>query len=185
MSYVLPIASWLLRVFKCCCQVTQSCPTLCDPMDCSMPGCLVLHHLPELAQTHVRWVGDAIQPSHPLSSPSPPARNLLWHQGLFKESILHIRWPNYWNFNFNISPSNDYSGLISIRIEWFDLLMSKGTLHECLQHLSLRASILQALSLLYSPTVTSVQTTGTIIALTLRTSVSKLMSLLLHSPGFR
>ena len=73
-----------------CCLVTQSCPTLCDPMDCSMPGFPVLHHLPELAQTHVHWDSDAIQPSHPLSSPSPPALNLPQHQDLFKwVSSLH------------------------------------------------------------------------------------------------
>ena len=72
------------RVTACCCSVTQSCPTLCNPMDCSMPGFPALHHLAELAQTHVHWVSDAIQPSHPLSSPSPPAFNLSQHQGLFQ-----------------------------------------------------------------------------------------------------
>ena len=68
------------------------------------------------------WVSDAIQPSHPLSSPSPPAFNLSQHQGLFHELALHIRWPKYWSFSFSISPSNEYSGLISVRIDWFDLL---------------------------------------------------------------
>ena len=98
---------------------TQSCPTLCNPMDCSTPGFPVHHQLLELAQTHVHRVGDAIQPSHPLSS--PPALNLSQHQGP-NESDLHIRWPKYWSFSFSISPSNDYSGLISFRIDWFDLL---------------------------------------------------------------
>ena len=93
--------------------VTQSCPTLCDPMDCSMPRLLVHHQLPEFTQTHVHRVGDAIQPSHPLSSTSPPAFNLSQHQGLFNESVLRIRWPKYWSFSFNISPSNEYSGLTS------------------------------------------------------------------------
>ena len=87
--------------------VTQSCPTLCDPMNRSTPGLPVHHQLPEFTQTHVHWVSDAIQPSHPLSSPSPAALNLSQHQGLFIESVLHIRWPKYWNFSFSVSPSND------------------------------------------------------------------------------
>ena len=113
---------------SCCCLVAQSCPALCDPMDCSIPGFTVLYHLPELAQTHVRWVGDAIQPSHSLSSPSPPAFSLTQYQGFSNESVLHIRWPKYWSFSFSISPSNDYSGLISFRMDWFDLLAVQGTL---------------------------------------------------------
>ena len=83
---------------------------------------------PELAQTHVHWVSDAIQPSHPLSSPSPPAFNLSQHQGLYSESVLHIRWPNYWRFSFSISSSNEYSGLTSFRIDWFDLFAVQVTL---------------------------------------------------------
>ena len=75
----------------CCCSVTQSCPTLCDPMDCSMPGFPVLHHLLELSQTHVHWISDAIQPSHPLSPPSPPAFNLSQHQGFFQSGGQSIR----------------------------------------------------------------------------------------------
>ena len=106
--------------------VAQSCPTLCDPMHCSMPGLPVHHQLPELAQTHVHRVSVAIQPSHPLSSPSPPAFNLSQHQGLFHESVLHIRWPEYWSFSFSISPSNEYSELISFRIDWFDYLAVQG-----------------------------------------------------------
>ena len=80
------------------------------PMDCSMPGFPVHHQLLELAQTHVHWVSDAFQASHPLSSPSPPAFNLSLHQGLFYESVLCIRWPKYWSFSIN--PSNEYSGLV-------------------------------------------------------------------------
>ena len=93
--------------------VAQSCPTLCDPKDCGTPGFPVHHQLPELAQTHVHRVSDAIQPSHPLSSPSPPAFNLSQcSHGLFSnESVLRIRWPKYWSFSFSISPSNEYSGL--------------------------------------------------------------------------
>ena len=96
--------------------VAQSYPTLCDPVDCSMPGFPVHHQLPELAQTYVQ-VGDAIQPSHPLTSPSPPAFNLSQHQGLFHESVLRIRWLKYWSFCLSISPSNEYSWLISFRID--------------------------------------------------------------------
>ena len=106
--------------------VAQPCLTLCDLMDCSIPGVPVHHQLPELAQTHVHRVGDAIQPFYPLSSPSPDF-SLSQHQGLF-QSVLHIRWPKYWNFSFSISPSSEYSGLISFRINWFDLLAVQGIL---------------------------------------------------------
>ena len=112
--------------------VAQSCSTLCDSMDCSTPGFPVHHQLPELTQTHVCRVGDAIQPSHPLLSPSP-AFNLSQHRGLFSnESVLRIRWPNYQSFS--ISPHNEYSGLISLRIDWFDLLAVQGTLKSLLQY---------------------------------------------------
>ena len=122
--------------------VAQLCPTLCDPMDCSTPGFPVHHELPELTQTHVHWVGDATQPSHPLSSPSPPAFNLSQHEGLFV-SVLRFRWPKYWNFSFLTSPSNEYSGLIFIQIFWFYLLAVLQTLKNLLQHHSSKASILQ------------------------------------------
>ena len=113
-------------------------------MDCSAPGLPVLHHLPELAQTHVHCVGDAIQPPHPLSSPSPPALNLSQHQGVFSnESALHIRWSKYWSFSFNISPSNEHPELISFRIDWLDLLAVQATLKSLLQHHSSKASILR------------------------------------------
>ena len=91
-------------------------------MDCSTPGFPVHHQLLELAQTHVHQDGDAIQPFHPLSSLSLPAFNLSQHQFFSSESVLHIRWPKYCSFSFSISPSNEYSGLISLRIDWFDLL---------------------------------------------------------------
>jgi len=123
--------------------VTQSGTTLCDPMDCSTPGLPVHHQLPELAQTHVHWVSDAIQSSHPLSSSCPPAFNLSQHQGLSSESVLHITWPNYWSFNFSISLSKEYSGLISFRMDWLDLLAVQGTLKSLLQHHSSKASILR------------------------------------------
>ena len=85
---------------------------------------------PSSTQTHVHSVGDAIQPSHPLSSPSPPALSLSQHQGLLNESALHIRWPKYWSFSFRNSPSNEYSGLISFRIYWLYLLAVQGTLQS-------------------------------------------------------
>ena len=97
-------------------------------MDCSMPGFPVLQHLLELTQTQVHWVSDAIQPSHPLSPSFLPAFNLSQHQGLFNESALCSRWPDYWNFSFNISSSSEYSGLIFFRIDCFDFLIVQGTL---------------------------------------------------------
>ena len=123
--------------------VTQWCLTLCDSIDCSTPGFPVHHQLPELAQTHVYWVSDTIQPSHPLSSPSPPTFNLSQHQGLFQWVSLCIRWPKYWNFSFSINPSSEYSRLVSFRIDWLDLLAVQGTLKSFLQHHSSEASILQ------------------------------------------
>ena len=97
-------------------------------MDCSTPDHTVHHQLLELTQTHVHWVGDAIQQSRPLLSPSSPAFNLSQNQGLFNESVLCIRWPKYWSFSFRTSPSNEYSGLISFRMDWLDLLAVQGTL---------------------------------------------------------
>ena len=119
--------------------VTQSCLTLCDPMNCSTPGLPVYHQLPEFTQTHVHQVGDAIQPSHPLSSPSPPAPNPSQHQGLFNESTLRVRWPKYWSFSLSISPSNEHPGLVSSRMDWLDLLAVQGTLKSLLQPHSSKA----------------------------------------------
>ena len=120
--------------------VAQSCPTLCDPMDCSMPDFPVHHHLLEHVQTHVR-VGDAIQPSHPLLTPSPPASIFRSIRIFSSESVLCIRWPKYWSFILSISPSNEYSGLISFRIDWFDLFDIQGTLKSH-QHHNSKASTL-------------------------------------------
>ena len=111
-------------------------------MDCSMLGFPVLHYPPEFAQIHVHQVGDAIQPSHPLLSPSPPALSLSSIRVFSNESALHIRWSSYWSFSFSISPSNEYSGLTSFRMDWFDLLAVQGTLKSLLQHHSSKASIL-------------------------------------------
>ena len=111
---------WLLKQATKFSSVAQLCLTLCDPMDYSTPGFPVHHRLTELAETHVHRVGDAILPSHPLSSPSPPAFNLAQHQGVTGESVLCIRWPKYWSFSFSISPSKEYSELISFKIDWFE-----------------------------------------------------------------
>ena len=109
-------------------------------MHCSMPGFPVHHQLLEFTQTHVHQDGDAIKPSHLLSSPSPPAFNLSQQQDFSKESVLCIRWPKYWNFSFSISPSNENSGLISFRMDWLDLLAVQGTLKSLLQQHSSKAS---------------------------------------------
>ena len=114
--------------------VAQSCSTLWDPMNRSTPGLPVHHHLPEFTDTHVHRVSDAIQPSHPLSSPSPLAPNPSQDQSLFQGSTLCMRWPKYWSFSFNISPSNEHTGLISFRMDWLDLLAVQGTLKSLLQH---------------------------------------------------
>ena len=106
--------------------VAQSCPTLWDPMNRSTSGHSVHHLLQAFTQTHVHWVSDGIQPSHPVSSPSPPAFSLSQHGGVFSnESALLIRWPKYWSFSFSISCSDEDSGLISFRIDWFDLRNSQ------------------------------------------------------------
>ena len=110
--------------------VAQSCPTLCDPMNRSTPGLPVHHQLPEFTQTHVHRLSDAIQPSHPLLSPSPTAPIPPSIRVFSNESVLHIRWPKYWHFS--TSPSNECSGLISFRINWFDLLAVQGTLKSLL-----------------------------------------------------
>ena len=159
--------------------VTQLCLTLCDPMNRSMPGLPVHHQLPEFTHTHVHWVGDAIQPSHPLSSPSPPALNLSQHQGLFKW-VLCIRWPKYWSFSFNISPSNEHSGPNSFRIEWLDLLAVHRTLKSLLQHHSSKASILQHSAFLIVQLSHPYMSTGKTITLTGQTFVGKVMSLLFN-----
>ena len=137
--------------------VAQSCPTLCDPMNRSTPGLPVHHQLPEFTQTHVHQVCDAIQPSHPLLSPSPPAPNPFQHQGLFQWVNLRIRRPKYWSVSFSISPSNEHLGLISFRMDWLYLFAVQGTLKSrsspTPQFKSIDSS---ALSFLYSPTLTSI-----------------------------
>ena len=124
-------------------------------MDCSTPGFRVHLQLPELTQTHVHWVSDAIQPSHPLSSPSPPAFNLSQHQGLFQWVTSSHLVAKYWSFTFSIIPSNEYSGLVSFRMEWLDLLAVQVTLKSSPTPQFKTINSL-ALSFLYSPTLTSI-----------------------------
>ena len=161
--------------------VAQSCLILCDPMDCSMPGLPVHQQLLELAQTHVHQVGDAIQPSHPLSSLSPPAFSLSQHQFFSSESVLHIRWPKYWKFSFSISPSNEYLRLISFRMYWLDLLAVQGTLRSLLQHHSSKASILWHSAFFRVQFSHPYMTTGKIIPLTRWTFVGKKVKSLLFN----
>ena len=121
---------------------SQSLQFSCLIMDCSMPGFPFHHHLLVLAQTHVHRVSDATQPSHPLSPHSPPPSNFPSIRVFSNESILCIRWSKYWSFSFSISPSNEYSGLISFRIDWLNLFAVQGTLKSLLQHHSSKAPIL-------------------------------------------
>ena len=138
-------------------------------MDYSTPGFPVHHQLREIVQTYVHQVSDAIQPSHPLSSPSP-AFNLFQHQGLF-QSVLHIRWPKYWSFSFNISPSKEHSGLISFRKDWLDLLAVQETLKSLLQQHSSKASITRCSAFFIVQLSHPYMTTGKTIGLTRRTFV--------------
>ena len=110
--------------------VTQSCPTLCDPMNHSMPGLPVHHQLLEFTQTHVRRVSDAIQPSHPLSSPSPPAPNPSSIRVFSNESTLRMRWPKYWSFSFSIIPSKQIPRLISFRMDWLYTFFTKTLIFQ-------------------------------------------------------
>ena len=160
--------------------VTQSCPTLYDPMNHSTPGLPVHHQLLEFTQTHVHWVGDAIQPSHPLASPSHPVFIFPSIRVFPNESALPIRWPKYWSFSFNISPSNKHPGLISFRRDWLDLLAVQGTLKSLLQHHSSKASILQHSAFFIVQHSHPDITTWKTITLTRWTFVGKLMSLLFN-----
>ena len=150
-------------------------------MDYSMPGLPVHHQLPEFTQTHVYWVFDAIHPSHPLSSPSPPV-SVFPSIKVFSndESVLYIRWPKYWSFSFSISPSNEYSGLIFFRMVWLDFLAVQGSLKSLLQHHHSKASILQHSAFFIVQLSHPYLTTGKTIALTRQTFVGKVMSLLFN-----
>ena len=178
--YTLPLTTSLCFSSVQFSSVALLCLTLCDPMDCSLPGFSVHHQLLELAQTHVHRVGHAIQPPHPLSS-------LLLLPSIFpstrvfsSDSALRIRWPKCWSFSFSISPSNEYSGLISLRMDWMDLLAVQGTLKSLLQHHSPKASVPRHSAFFTVQLSHPYMTTGKTIALTRRTFVGKVMSLLLN-----
>ena len=148
-------------------------------MDCT-PGLPVHHQLPESTQTHVHWISDAIQPSHPLLSPSPPASIFPSIRVISNESALHIRWPKDWSFSFNISTSNEYPGLISFRMDWLDLLAVQGTLKSLLQHHSSKASILWWSAFFIVQLSHPYMTTGKTVALTKWNFVAKVISLLFN-----
>ena len=164
--------SWLVS------SVVQSCPTLCDPMNRSMPGLPVHHQLPESTQTHVHRVGDAIQPSHLLSSPFPPVPNPSQHQGLFQWVSCPHQVAKVLEFQLQHSPSNEHPGLISFRIDWLALLVVQGTLKSLLQHHSSKASILWHSAFFTVQLSHPYMTTGKTIASTRWTFVGKVMSLL-------
>ena len=149
-------------------------------MNRSTPGLPIHHQLLRSTHTHVHWVGDAIQPSHPLASPSLPTLNLPSITVFSNESALCIRWPKYWSFRFNISPSNEHPGLISFRMDCLDLLAVHGTLKSLLQHHSSKASILLCSAFFILQLSHPYMTTGKTIALTRQTFVDKVMSLLLN-----
>ena len=160
--------------------VTQSCLTLCDPMYCSTPGLPFHHQLPEFTQTHVHWVDDAIQPSHPLSSPSPPALNLSQHQGLFQwvnssNQVAKLLQFQLQHQSFQWTPRTDL-----FRMDWLYLLAVQGTLKSLLQHHSSKASILWRTAFFTDQLSHPYVTTGKIIALTRWTFVGKVMSLLFN-----
>ena len=160
--------------------VAQSCSTLCNPINRSTAGLPVYHQLPEFTQTHVHQVSDAVQPSHPLSSPSPPAPNPSQHQGLFKwVNSLH-ELAKVLEFHLQHQPSSEHPGLISFRIDRLDLLAIQGTLKSLLQHHSSEASIFRPLAFFTVQLSHPYMTTGKTIALTRRTFIGKVMSLLLN-----
>ena len=144
-------------------------------MNRSTPGLPVHHQLPEFTQTHVHQVSDAIQPSHPLSSPSPPAPNSSRIRVFSNESTLRMRWPKYWSFSFSIIPSNEIPGLISFRMDWLDFLAVQGTLKSLLQHHSSKASILLCSAFFTVQLSHPYMTTGKTIALTRWTFVGNFL----------
>ena len=179
--------SWLRLCTACslssfyCCSIAQLYLTLCDPTDCSMPDFPVLHCLPEFAQAHIHWVGDAVQPSHSLS-PLLLLPSVFPSMGVFSEEpAVCIRWPKYWSFSFSISPSSEYSGLISFRIDWFDLLSVQGTLKNLLQHHNSKGSILQRSAFFMVQLSYLYMTTGKTMALTL--SAKWCLCFLIHCAG--
>ena len=157
----------------------QSCLTLCDHTNRSMPGLPAHHQLLEFTQTHVHWVSDAIQPFHPLSSPSPPAPNPSQHQSLFQWVNILDRWSKYRSFSFSIIPSKKIPGLI-FRMDWLDLLAVQGTLKSLLQHHIRKASILRCSAFFTVQLSYPYMTTGETIALIRRILLGKVMSLIFN-----
>ena len=153
------------------CSVAKSFPILCDPMDCSTSGFPVPHHLLKFAPVQVQCFRDAIQPSHPLMPSSPSTFNHPQHQGIFQWLSFGIRWPQYWSFS--ISPSNEYPGLISFNINWFDLLAVQGTLKSLLQYHSWKAAILWRSAFFMVQFSEPYVTTGKTIVLTMRNLSAK------------
>ena len=152
-----------------CNSVQFSCSVVSNslqPRECSTPGLSIHHQLQEFTQTHIHRVNDAIQSSHPLSSPSPPAPNSSQHQSLSNESTLRMRWPKYWSFSFSINLSNENPRLISFRMDWLDLLAVQGTFKSLLQHHSSKAPILRRSAFFTVQLSHPYMTTGKTIALT-------------------
>ena len=160
--------------------VAQSYPTLCNPIDCSMWGLPVHHQLPEFTQIHLHWGGNAIH-HLTLCHPLLLLPSIFPSIGVFtNESVLHIRWPKYWSLSFSMSPSSEYSGLISFRMDWLDLPAVQGTLKSLLQHHSSKASILWSSAFFIVQLSHPYMTTGKTTALTKQTFVGKVMSLLFN-----
>ena len=153
--------------------VAQSRPTLCNPMNRSTPGLPVHHQLPEFTQIHIHRVSDAIQPSHPLSFPSPPTPIPPSIRVFSSESTLRMRWPKYWSFSFSINPSKEIPGLISFRMDWLDLLAVQGRLKSLLQHHTSKPSILRCSAFFTVQLSHPYMTTGKTIALNSQTLVAK------------
>ena len=172
----------LLSLSYCCGSVAQSCLTLCDPMDCSTPGLPVPHHLLEFAQVHVHCINDAVQPSHPLT-PSPSALNLSQHQGLFQWVICSHQMTKILELQLHHQSSSEYSGLISFKIDWFDLLAVQETFRSLLQHHSSKASVLwcSAFFMVQVSKPLGDVTPGKTIALTIRTFVGRVLFLLFNT----
>ena len=170
---------WIFLLFS---SVTQSCPTLWPhESQHARPPCP--SPTPRVHSNSCPSSCDAIQPSHPLSSPSPPALNPSQHRAFSNESILCMTWPKYWSFSFSISPSNEHPGLISFRMDWLDLLAVQGTLKSLLQHHSSKASSLRHSAFFTVQLSHPYMTTGKTIALTRRTLVGRVIALLLNMPS--
>ena len=181
------VFNWLTNThwwLSMCCviqfsSVVQTCLTLCNPMDCSTPGFPVHYQLLELAQTHVHWISDPIQPSHPLSSLSPPLLASIFPsiRVFSNESVFHLRWPKYWSFSLSISPGfNEYSGLVSFRIDCFDLLAVQDS-QESSPTSQFKSINSLVLSFCYSPVLTSVHDYWKNHSFNRQTFVDKVMSL--------